>query len=285
MKNVLSWTAAAALVVGMAGAAHAQQFLQDFEINADDWFAVAPGSIGQVPSDAGTLGVTSAGGSAGHGEIFMPASGGTGSGAFTRFGGYSGTWPGFIRQKLDIYIDPAAGSEGDGWFLDNAVTCSELARTTKVATLPNCDPAGGSGPLGWLEAGGVGAEKTGAAEWSIAADADGGAYPGGGIQITTPGWYTVVSHWGETASNTGAATDEIDRNTFIYDSSGTLIYSNLNPNQHLLEDAGGWRYGWMGKNTLAADTTVAVDNSTLLIGITETQLDHFQCYDARSARG
>ena len=212
-------------------------FEQTFDSDAADWFGFG-GTIAQVASGAGSLGLTSAGG-AGHAEVTTGTN--AGNGAFTRFGGYSSIWPGFIRQSLDVYIDPAAGSIGDGWFLDNAVN----------------NTAGS-----WLEAGGVGAEKTGAGTWSIAADADGGAYPGGGIGITTADWYTIVSEW---IDNSGGVA--IDRNTFIYDSGGTLLYSNENLNQVLfsgnaLGDLGGWRYGWITQAS-GDPQILAIDNSRL----------------------
>jgi len=161
---------------------------------------------------------------------------GYGDGAYTTFGGYSSTWPGgYILQSLDIYVDPANGTIGDGWFLDNAVS----------------DTSGV-----WIEAGGVGAELT-ASGWAIAADGDGGGYPGGGITITTAQWLTIVSEWLENGLY-------VDRNTYIYDSNGVLLYSSLNPNQVLLADIGGWNYGWLAFAS-GNSLTLPIDNSTLTI--------------------
>ena len=58
--------------------------------------------------------------------------------------------------------------------------------------------------------------------------------------ISTAGWYTIESQWIENSSDPS----KIDRNTFIYDSDGNLLYSNFNANQVSLADAGGHRYGW-----------------------------------------
>ncbi len=185
--------------------------------------------------------------------MLIPTAGGTGTGAFTSFGGYTNVWPGYIRQSLDVYIDPDAGSVGDGWFLDNAVSSP-----------------GGS----WREAGGVGAVKkdagdgvcSGPSGWAIAADGDGGGYTTVfdiGVCITEAGWYTIVSEWVESAGYTGATTDTIDRNTFIYDSGGNLIYNSFHLGQQLLANVGGWRYGWIAKNSASRNIRLAIDNSVL----------------------
>ncbi len=162
------------------------------------------------------------------------------AGAFTRFGGYSSVWPGLIRQSLDVYIDPAADSDGDGWFLDNAVNGNDGV---------------------WEEAGGVGALKT-TSSWWVAADGDGGAYPGPatggvGLEVTAAGWYTIVSEW---VGNADGLT--VDRDTLIYDSGGSLLYSKLLPQQVALADIGGWRYGWAAANA-PTSMTLAIDNSKL----------------------
>jgi hypothetical protein len=236
-RDWLAVAAAAALLSAGADARAATIFSQDFETNSAGWFgASAGGSIARVPSGGGVLGVTSADGSF-HGEVTTGAA--NGSGSFTNFGGYSTVWPvGGFTQSLDIYIDPAAGGIGDRWFLDNAIQ---------------------QDTGGWLEAGGVGAEKTGAAEWSLVADYDGAGYPGGGIQITTAGWYTIESEWVEIGF-------EVQRKTRIYNSIGGLLYddTSLPPFQDLA-DVGGWMYGWVGLSSGSASNgfTLAIDNSGL----------------------
>lgn len=217
---------------------------QNFDTSGDvsGWFDFG-GSISQVSSGGGTLGVASAGGSAGHAEVVIGS--GTGDGAYTAFSGYSSVWPGgFLHQSLDVYIDPSAGSNGDGWYLDNAVSGNDGA---------------------WEEAGGVGALKADDGFWWVAADADGGAYQGPssggvGLQITTADWYTIVSEWNENGDGL-----TVDRDTFIYDSSGTLLYSNFNPQQVALANIGGTRYGWIAANE-PTSMTLAIDNSILTVG-------------------
>ncbi|GJL77971.1 MAG: hypothetical protein NPINA01_09600 [Nitrospinaceae bacterium] len=262
-----------------------EPFSQGFETDTSGWIDFG-GTITRVPS--GTSGIPSSKGG------FHAEAGVSGSGIFTRFGEYRGTWPGFVKQFLDVYIDPAKGNLDDGWWLDNALTCSEFARTdpATLLALPNCDPAGGSGPLGWLEAGGVGAKKIlcgGTTEgWAIAADADGAGNPsGGGVCITAPGWYTILSSWVESSSNTGNPdTDTIDRNTFIFDSNGVQIYENLNPKQHLLKNAGGNRYAWLNAGGSVPQRfagLLAIDNSVLLVPSVAASADHLQCYDVKKS--
>ncbi|MHC5007874.1 MAG: hypothetical protein ACYTGF_11005 [Planctomycetota bacterium] len=233
-KHIVTIAITAALAT--AGSASADYF-QGFELDTDGWFDFG-GTATRVAS--GTNGITSATGNY-HAEVVVGP--GTGDGAFTRFGGYSSVWPGHIFQLLDVYIDPAAGSIGDGWFLDNAVN----------------DNAGS-----WTEAGGVGALKATDGFWWVAADADGGAYPGPpsggvGLKITSAGWYTIVSEWN---ANPDGLT--VDRNTFIYDSGGTLLYSNYNLQLESILNYGGHRYGWLAGNA-PTSMTLAIDNSRLLI--------------------
>jgi hypothetical protein len=240
MKIRSNWLALAATVALLGAGAEARAatiYSQDFETDTTGWFGGSfGGSIARVASGAGVLGVPSADGSF-HGEVTTSAA--TGSGAFTNFGGYSTVWPaGGFTQSLDIYIDPAAGSVGDRWFLDNAIQ---------------------QDTGGWLEAGGVGAEKTAAGVWSLAADYDGAGYPGGGIQITSAGWYTIESEWVEVGL-------EVQRMTRIYDNVGALLYDDtaLPPFQNLA-DVGGWMYGWVGLASGSASSgfTLAIDNSGL----------------------
>jgi hypothetical protein len=214
-------------------------FTQGFETDTAGWLGDGNtstwpwGTITRVASGGGTLGVASASGSY-HAEVTTSSVGS--SGASTRFGGYSSVWPGGFSQSLDIYIDPSQGNIGDGWFLDNALY---------------------SNTGSWLEAGGVGAEKTAAGTWSLAADWDGASYPGGGIDVTTAGWYTIVSEWTEEGTKVG-------RNTYVYDSLGTEIYSaTLQSGQQDIANAGGWGYGWVGRSTAPAGFTLAIDNSSL----------------------
>lgn len=233
----LAIASAAVLVGASADARAATIFSQGFEADTAGWSgAAAGGSIARVASGAGTLGVASADGSF-HGEVTTGAA--TGSGAFTNFGGYSTVWPaGGFTQSLAIYIDPAAGSVGDRWFLDNA-----LQQDTG----------------GWLEAGGVGAEKTASGVWSVAADYDGAGYPGGGIDITLAGWYTIESEWIELGS-------EVQRLTRIFDSSDNLLYDDASPPPYQdLADVGGWMYGWVGLASGSGSNgfTLAIDNSSL----------------------
>ncbi|HRX83980.1 MAG TPA: cohesin domain-containing protein, partial [Phycisphaerae bacterium] len=197
-------------------------WFQGFESDAEGWFDLdAPdGTITRVAS--GTGGITSADGGF-HALVHMAAAD---NGVFTRFGGYSSTWPGTFAQFVDVYLDPAAGTIGEGWFWDTAINNT-------------------SGT--WLEAGGVGALKATDGFWWIAADADGGAYPGGsgggvGFKVTTTGWYTLESEWGVWMDG---GTPRLTRNTFIYaQGNPTPLYSVFNNTAHPISSTGGHRYGW-----------------------------------------
>lgn len=243
MRFCLTAAAASiALALAASPARAGTTFVQDFESDASGWFDFG-GTITQVSSGGGTLGVTSAGGSSGHAEVALGTS--AGNGAFTRFGGYSSVWPGLsIVQSLDVFIDPLAGAIGDGWFLDNAVNGNDGV---------------------WEEAGGVGALKATDGNWWITADADGASYQGPasggvGLQVLAADWYTIVSEWIRNADGL-----TVDRNTYIYDSVGSLLYSNFNPQQVDLADIGGHRYGWIASTGQGGPLTLAIDNSTLAI--------------------
>lgn len=217
-------------------------FLNGFESDTSGWFPYS-GTITRVPS--GTSGVTSADGNW-HAEIGVGPN--NGDGAYTNFGGYSSAFPtGGFSQLVDVYIDPTMGSIGNGWALDNALNGSDGV---------------------WEEAGGVGALKATDGNWWVAADGDGGGYPGPasggvGLMISTAGWYTIESQWVENSDDPS----EIDRNTFIYDSNGTLLYSNLNLKQVPLAEAGGNRYGWFldsnGPDWPPIQFPLPIDNSRL----------------------
>ena len=160
-KNILA-TATLACGIGVYGGndCDAAAWTQGFETDTTGWIELS-GTVTRVASNGGTLGVPSADGSY-HAEVTIGPN--TGNGAFTRFGAYSYTWPGLIVQSLDIYIDPAAGSVGDGWYLDNAVNDNIN------------DNTGTTGSDDWREAGGVGALKATDGFWWLSADADGAAY-------------------------------------------------------------------------------------------------------------
>jgi len=238
---------AAAVLVGLTGAeaGAATIFAQGFETDTSGWLGDGDpgtwpwGTITRVPSGGGTLGVPSASGSF-HAEVTMSSVGS--SGAATRYGGYSSVWPaGGFRQSLDIYIDPDQGNVGDGWFIDSALYDNSGA---------------------WLEAGGIGARKTAEGVWSLVADEDGAGYPldtdpSTDLDITSAGWFTIVSEWKEEAG-------QVARWTYVYDSGGNLLYSDTLPHPRPdLSEVGGWGYTWVGRSTAPAGFTLAIDNSRL----------------------
>ena len=221
-------------------------FFNGFEVNTAGWFDIYLGDlVGPITRVAsGTNGVVSADGSW-HAEVELPI---CGDGPWTEFGGYSSVFPaGGFSQFVDVYIDPAMGNVGYGWALDNALTGSDG---------------------NWEEAGGVGALKVDGGNWWLAADGDGAGYPGPatggqGLEVDTAGWYTIESQWVENIADP----TQIDRNTFIYDSNGTLLYSHSNLQQVALADAGGNRYGWFLDSECTSfpmGFVLPIDNSRLV---------------------
>jgi hypothetical protein len=239
---------------GAAAGIEQETFFNGFENNTDGWFEWG-GSITRVAS--GTNGITSASGSW-HAEVVVGPT--NGDGVFTRFGGYSSTFPaGGFSQLVDVFIDPTMGNIGEGWALDNALNGND-----------------GS----WEEAGGVGAIKANDGKWWIAADGDGGGYPGPigggvGLGIDTADWYTIESQWIENFDDPTM----IDRNTFVYDGVGNLLYSHYNLKQVALADAGGNRYGWFldsnGPDWPPIQFGLPIDNSALLQFVSPTGRANF----------
>ncbi|HEY32959.1 MAG TPA: hypothetical protein G4O10_07620 [Dehalococcoidia bacterium] len=209
-------------------------YFNGFEVDTYGWFPWG-GTISRVAS--GTNGVPSADGNW-HAEVID---------AYTNFSGYSSVFPaGGFRQIVDVYIDSSMGNVGDAWALDNAINGDDGI---------------------WEEAGGVGALKATDGNWWLAADGDGAGYPGPatggvGLEIDTAGWYTIESQWVENTDDPS----RIDRNTFIYDSTGIQIYENYNLKQVALADAGGNRYGWFLTPSDPIAFALPIDNSRLIQG-------------------
>jgi len=206
-------------------------------------------SIARVVSGGGALGVSSASGSY-HAEVAL--NGVYGSGVFTQNGGYSSVWPGYIKQSIKVYIDPAAGQVDDGWFWDAAI----------------CDKDGKS----WAGGGGFGVRKTAADTWSLGAeDAYGGFQFVGNtraphdnttpMEISTAGWYTLATEWVESSTDL----DLIDQINTVSDSVGTLLWTDTvadymsqtaEGTDSAYKDcvAGGISYSWLGSQASQDDS-------------------------------
>jgi len=200
-------------------------------------------SITRVASGSGVLGVSSASGSY-HAEVAL--NGVYGSGVFTRNGGYSSVWPGYIKQSIKVYIDPAAGQVDDGWFWDAAI----------------CDDDGVSWKGG---GGGFGVRKTATGTWSLGAEDVYGGFQFVGntraphdnttpMEISTAGWYTLATEWVESSTNL----DLIDQINTVYDSVGNPLWTDTvadymsqtaegKPGAYKNNCvAGGIAYSWLG---------------------------------------
>jgi MYXO-CTERM domain-containing protein len=214
-------------------------FDQGFEANKDG-IVEYPGPVNRVASGDGVLGVPSADG-AYHAEVTL--SGTDGDGFYTTNGGYSPDWPGYIKQSIKVYIDPAAGAVDDGYWWDAAISKD-----------------GG----GWAAGGGFGVRKTDSDTWSLGAeDAYGGFHYVGNtrpphdntmpLDITSAGWYTLATEW---VQSTGDP-DLIDQVNTVHDSDGNRLWIDTIP-EYISQTAdgvskaykgvvaGGMSYSWLG---------------------------------------
>ena len=129
MKNKMGyWGGLLTLLVAFSLTAFTAQagtvYSQDFE--DPSW---VPGNISGDPGDwqdydatitrvaSGTNGIASSGGSAGHAII----SGGGATAPYTRLGGYSSDFGAGFTVSLDIYLDPTAWVQGQGFDWSTAV--------------------------------------------------------------------------------------------------------------------------------------------------------------------
>jgi hypothetical protein len=227
-KSSLTAAAAAAIAFGMvAGSAQAAYF-QGFETDTAGWTGSPDyGSITRVSS--GTNGIVSAAGSW-HATINEDDDA---NGPYTLSGSaLSMPFGTGFTTTIDVYIDTAQGAVGEGWAWDVGISNSNAT---------------------FLEAGGFGAEKTAAGTWSIAPDGDGAGYPGGGLAITTTGWYRLVSEWGD---NGGLLT----RNSYIRDLSDTTLYTDLLTTTNWTAIASLRNYSWFADVSVPGG--LAIDNAT-----------------------
>ncbi|NQU76753.1 MAG: hypothetical protein HQ546_10620 [Planctomycetes bacterium] len=257
MKRLMMILAVAALTAGISSAANVVVFDQGFGTDTDGIiFESGDGeNVVRVSSGGGTLGVPSGAGDY-HAEVTLSDT--YGVGFFTRNGGYSSEWPGYIKQSIKIYIDPAAGNfvpgsggtpdSGDGYFWDAAM----------------CDENGTS----WAAGGGFGVQKTASDTWSVGAeDAYGGFHyvgetsaPHGNVtplDITSAGWYTLATEWVQSPTDL----DLIDQVNTVRDSTGTLLWTDTIGDymshtaagvSRAYKDcvAGGISYSWLGSQAV-----------------------------------
>jgi len=234
-------------LVTLTASANVTVFDQGFESDTDG-IEDYPGPVTRVASGAGTLGVTSGAG-AYHAEAAL--GGAYGNGFYTRNGGYSPVWPGYIKQSIKVYIDPAAGQVDDGWWWDAGLSKDDG---------------------GWAAGGGFGVRKTATDTWSLGAeDSYGGFHYVGNtrpahdnttpLQISTAGWYTLATEWVESTSDP----DLIDQVNTVRDAAGSLLWTDTIPDficktagktSLAYKDcvAGGMSYSWLGSQASEDDS-------------------------------
>jgi uncharacterized repeat protein (TIGR01451 family) len=206
--------------------------------NVNDTSPPAPNTsteavIGATRTASGTAGITAASG-AWYGQAA------TDSGAFTRLGGYSSTFPtGGYTTSVNIYLDMAAAATPDLRFdWDSAI--STPSGTFRRDFVFNA----GTNGIGFVIAGSNNAGRSGANPF-VAADQ---------FLVTTTGWYTFE----HTFYDGGAGVLAADLN--LRDDSGNLLHkwTLSDPTDIIGSTVGGNRYAWLVNNELP----LALDNVT-----------------------
>jgi hypothetical protein len=205
-------------------------WLTDFETDVGDWSTIGtPPGMTRVAS--GTGGITSAGG-AYHATAAQ--------GAFSRFGAYSGTWPGAYVAEIAVYLDPS-WPVGKGF--DYAVASSNSAGAHRRDFIFHVGVAT-DGRL--LVTGDNNTDFT-VNNFILTTSPN--------VQISSAGWYTLQHVFYEDAGVLA-----VDLN--LLDSAGNLLWSRTRSDASDLIPSvvGGNRYGWF---TVQNITGLAVDNHRL----------------------
>jgi hypothetical protein len=212
-------------------------FYQGFETDKDGWMEYNS-PIDRVVS--GNNGVTSASGSY-HALITAPDSS-TYSGAFTRLGGYSDTWPGGFTASLDIYLD-TDWSLGSGFDYSVAASRSNGNHLRDFIFHVAKDTSTGS----LLVAGSNNSNFA-----TIENLESGDNY----YTVGNTGWFTFQHVFYDLS---GALA--VDMN--LLDDEGNLLFKETRSNPSDLIDSvvGGNRYGWI--TFASVDDGLNIDNSQL----------------------
>lgn len=207
----------------------------------NNWNDFNGGTIAREASNSN--GVASSDGSA-HARVNGPA--------FTRLGGYSTSFGQGFTSSVDVYLDPSAWSQGQGF--DYTVAVSRQV------------PIAGNGHLrdfiwhvGVVDDGGVDRLLVNA---SNNTDSTFNAFKiqnengGNNHEVTAAGWYTLQQQF----VNNGGVLEVIFS---LLNSSGTSLYSvsRSNGGDDIATTVGGNRYGWFTYNNVA--NGLAIDNTQL----------------------
>jgi uncharacterized repeat protein (TIGR01451 family) len=198
--------------------------------NVNDTSPPAPGTSTEAVIGATRTASNSAGITASSGAWYGQAA--TGSGAFTRFGGYSGAFPtGGYTTSINIYLDMTAAAT-----LDQRFDWSSAISTPSGAFRRDFVFNAGTNGVGFVIAGSNNAGRSGANPF-VAADQ---------YLVTTTGWYTFEHHF----YDGGAGVLAVDLN--LRDASGTLLHTwtRSDPTDIIGSTVGGNRYGWLVNNEL-----------------------------------
>ncbi len=235
------WAMAVLTLVLAAGPSSAAGFFQGFETDNSGW-NVLGGQYDATRVASGTNGVTSkTGGFHGQaGQYDLDVQGGS---AFTRWGGYSFTFPpGGWTTSVDIYLDCAyaatAGDKRIDW--DSAVNSTSGFRRDFVFNM--------------------GTEATGFVISASNNAGRSGANPNGNgpIHVTSSGWYNFSHTFYDSL---GALACRFD----IRNASNVLIGRWVRRNaSDLISTQGGNRYGWFAAQELPF---LAFDNSQMVINV------------------
>lgn len=254
MRTLLLSTAiGATLLMGQIAGAVTGHFegFEDagFTPGGNNWNNYNGGQIERVTS--GTNGITSSSGGA-HAiitnlsEASNPVLGGTTLGAqspFTRFGGYSSTFGDGFVASLDIYLDPASLTDGDGF--DYSVAVNNQSGNHLRDFIFHVGVDGGDLLVN-------GSNNT---DYSVNAFKLNNENGGNNYTVTSAGWYTF-----EHVFRNDGGILAVDLN--LYDSSSNLLWTATRSNaaDDIATVVGGNRYGFFTVNNIDG---LAIDNTSL----------------------
>jgi hypothetical protein len=211
-------------------AAEPTPFSNGFETDTTGWFDA-------TRVDSGTNGVTSRTGSH-HAED-------VGGNAFTRWGGYSSTFPaGGYTTSVDVYLQPTCPADDTRFDWTSAINDATGNHRRDFVFNGGCYTAGGD-------------------HFTISASTNAGrgssfpANPGNDpVTISTAGWYTFKHRF---YNNAGTLAVDLS----IVDSAGTTVktWTRSDPTD-AISGIGGNRYGWFAQNEFSF---LAFDNSRLTV--------------------
>ena len=213
-------------------------YVQDFETDLYGWFDLG-GTITRVAS--GTGGVPSASGSGWHAVT---------DGAFTRWGGYSSTFPaGGYSTLVDVYLDVSAGLAND----------TRMDYTSAINTPGGIHRRDFAIAIGFYDSADTVGPGAGTDRFVMSASNNTPGWPKNPARdpyaVGATGWYTIEHHFYDSGSGVLA----VDVN--LYDSGGTFLHSWTlsDPTDIIGSTVGGNRYGWF----LNMGWTLPIDNATL----------------------